>query len=293
MQNPKFTIITPAYNVQDRIESCILSVANQSYKNIEHLIIDGLSTDDTLSIVKNYSNKHPHIHWISEKDNGIYDAMNKGVSMSNGEWILFLGSDDVFYDKYILGNILAQNNIEELDVLYGNVIWGDSGNIYDGKFSQLKIMKINICHQAIFFRKQIFEKLGEFETKYKVCADWVFNMKWMNDDDIKKKYVDFVISKYNTEGLSSRLRDEEFIEDYDDLIKKHFPNEYVENYNKIVELEKEILKKEQVIQTMKLSKVWKLRDGYFKVKFALFSPVKFIKKYTSGLFMLKKRDEII
>ena len=160
MNDSRISIITPVFNAQEDIETCILSVANQSYKNIEHIIIDGFSTDNTLEAVKRYANKYSHIFWISEKDEGIYDAMNKGIDKSNGEWIYFLGSDDVFFDRDAIERVFIRKDIEESDILYGNVKFKHSGIIYDGKFNFFKLMEKNICHQGIFFRKDVFNEVG-------------------------------------------------------------------------------------------------------------------------------------
>lgn len=292
---PKITIITPTFNSEKDLEACILSVANQTYENKEHLIIDGLSSDGTLAIAKKYADEYSHIKWISEKDEGIYDAMNNGIDMATGEWIYFLGSDDIFYNGNVLEKVFENEENLIQDVLYGNVLWGDTGKIYDGKFSLLKLMQKNICHQAIFFKKSVFEKLGKFETKYKVLADWFLNIKWMNDESIKNKYINVVIAKYNTNGYSSKLSDERFKFDVESGdILKYFPVEYSENYktlkrnsdeidnkkNEIISkteevelLNKEINKKERrmmqlknKIHFMESSKFWKLRSSYIKIK---------------------------
>ncbi|MGB9600549.1 MAG: glycosyltransferase, partial [Myxococcota bacterium] len=101
----KFSIITAVLNNRETISDCIESVASQSYKFIEHIIIDGLSTDGTIDIIKDYSSRYSHIRWISEKDNGIYNAINKGIKISTGEIIGILNSDDIFDNKEVLGKI--------------------------------------------------------------------------------------------------------------------------------------------------------------------------------------------
>ena len=116
---PKISIITPTYNSEKSIESCILSVANQTYKNIEHLIIDGQSSDNTLGIVKNYAERFSHLRVISERDNGIYDAMNKGIDLAQGEWIYFLGSDDIFYDEHVLEDLFSKEDLGNCDLFMG------------------------------------------------------------------------------------------------------------------------------------------------------------------------------
>jgi len=222
---PKISIITPTLNVEKDIESCILNVVNQTYKNKEHFIIDGKSTDNTISIVKKYAEKYPHINWVSEEDGGIYEAMNKGIDVANGEWIYFLGSDDMFINEDVLNSIFAQKNTEGLDISYGNVKFKHSGHVYDGEFNPVKLIKKNICHQSIFFRKSVFNKLGKFETKYKGVADWVFNMQWFNEKKLKIKYINDIVAIYNEAGYSFNNPDIEFAADREMLINKYFSAE--------------------------------------------------------------------
>jgi glycosyltransferase involved in cell wall biosynthesis len=219
---PKVTIITPVLNSEGTIKECILSVAAQTYSNKEHLLIDGQSTDGTLEVIKKYAKKYSHIKLLSEKDTGIYDAMNKGIDMSEG-WLYFLGGDDILYNDKILKKLFSDNPYGEYDVIYGNAKFKISGEIYDGKFNCYKLLKKNICHQAIFFKKRIFDKFGRFETKYKGVADWVLNMQWFNSKSIKYKYVNMVIAIYNEDGYCFNNPDKNFMQDYPNLIKNYFP----------------------------------------------------------------------
>ena len=274
----KISIITPTLNSEKDIEACILSVTNQSYENKEHLIIDGLSTDKTIEIVNKYAEKYPHIRLVLEKDNGIYDAMNKGIDRSNGEWIYFLGSDDIFYNEHVLDKVFKKNNTKSLDVIYGNVLWDNSGNIYDGEFTLTKLIEQNICHQAIFFKKNIFQKLGNFNIRYRVLADWAFNLRWFSDDKIKRKYIPLTISHYRLGGFSSKHCDEIFFEDVPKIIDKNFPPKHADAYKKILNLKyksnykedaifnQSIYQKNKEIEFMKSSKFWKLRERYMSLK---------------------------
>ncbi len=223
---PKISIITPTLNAGKTLEACILSVVNQTYLNKEYMIIDGLSTDGTLGIVKKYADIYPYIKWISEKDEGIYDAMNKGIDLSSGEWIYFLGADDSFYSDSVLDDIFNQEGISNLDVIYGNVQWDAAEREYDGPFSKLDLLRKNICHQAIFTRKSVFDKIGKFDTNYQIWADWVFNMKWFNIKYIRHRYINKIIAKYGREGTSSNNYDSYFIQNKDSIIETHFPEGY-------------------------------------------------------------------
>jgi|GEM_PF-348926 len=251
----KISIITPTFNSERDIESCILSVANQHYENKEHIIVDGMSTDKTIDIIKKLTEKYLHIRYVSEKDDGIYDAMNKGINLSSGEWLYFIGSDDIFYNHNILQEIFNKEDLTQYDVVYGNVEWGNTGEIYDHKFSLLKLMEKNICHQAIFFNKKLFLKIGNFDIKFKLLADYVFNFKWFTDDNIKHAYIETIIAKYNIDGISRKQDDESFLSERDLIIEKYFPKEYgllnrqLQQLNqKISNLQKSLKGKEDVIQ---------------------------------------------
>lgn len=220
----KFSIIIATHNSTGSLPQTLDSILIQTYKDYEVVIVDGDSNDGTKKMIKDYENKFDgKLLWISESDKGIYDAMNKGIGMAEGEWLYFLGSDDILYNKEVLSSVADAIGSRPIDVIYGNVQWGNTDKIYDGKFSTLKIMQRNICHQAIFFRKDIFKKLGKFDTKYKTSADYVFNMKWFNDKGVVKKYMDVTVAKYNTEGHSSGDLDSNFWPERDAIIKRYFP----------------------------------------------------------------------
>ena len=216
MNSQKISIITGVLNKRIYIEDCIQNVLNQTYSNIEHIIMDGGSTDGTVDVIKKYANKIAS--WASGKDLGIYDAMNKGIAIATGEWLYFLGCDDKFFDRKVLIDIFGVRENLEYDVLYGNVLLKSSDKIYGGCFNSYKLFLKNICHQAIFAKKHVFDKLGYFNTRYKVWADWVFNLKWFNDREIKHKYISRTIAIYSEDGYSSKNVDREFMSDRNFLI---------------------------------------------------------------------------
>lgn len=219
---PKISIITPTLNSEAVLKECILSVARQTHPNKEHIIVDGKSTDRTLEIIKKYAEKYPHIRWISEEDKGIYEAMNKGIDLSEGEWLYFLGSDDIFYDKNVLEGLFAEKDFRNLDIIYGNVKFKASGKIYDGQFTLSKLIESNICHQAIFHKKNIYKIIGKYETKYKGMADWVLNMQWFNDKKVRKKYFNKKIAVFDEKRCWLDNVDEEFFSHKREIVKKNF-----------------------------------------------------------------------
>ncbi|MES2446444.1 MAG: glycosyltransferase family 2 protein [Bacteroidota bacterium] len=211
-----FSIIIPTYSSSKTIEACLNSVQLQTFKNFEVIVIDGLSTDDTLQITKKFEDKL-NLLIFTEKDNGIYDAMNKGILKANGDYLYFLGSDDTLFKNNILALVaseIAQNNAE---IIYGNVkMIGKSNSakndlIYGNQFNLKRLIEHNIPHQAIFYHKKVFKTLGLYQTYYKLFADHDFNLKAFSI--FKFHYIDLVIANFALGGSSSTENDDKFNQD--------------------------------------------------------------------------------
>jgi glycosyltransferase involved in cell wall biosynthesis len=213
MAYPTISIITPTFNAAATLAHCLESVAQQTYRPVEHWIIDGQSTDTTLSIVKKYAQQHDHVRYVSEPDRGIYDAMNKGIALAQGDWIYFLGGDDVFYTDQVLTTVFGRAPFLKQDVLYGNVYSTRFNGIYDGPFDEIKIFHQNICHQALFFRKSLFQVTGPFDLRFPIYADWDHNLKWFLNSSIIRQYVEVTVANYADNGFSSTNSETKFLED--------------------------------------------------------------------------------
>lgn len=200
-----FTIIIPTFNSSALITKCLESICGQTFNTYEVIIVDGLSKDNTLHLAETYRHKLPSLRISSEKDNGIYDAMNKGIVMAQGEWLYFMGSDDVFYNENVLSSISTE--LSEHDVVYGKVYGKSLGGNYGSEFSLKKIYFRNIAHQGIFFKKNVFSITGLFDIKYKVWSDWDHNLKWFLNPVIKKKFINLIVSNYADGGFSSNRKD--------------------------------------------------------------------------------------
>lgn len=218
---PSISVITPVLNNRRDIEACLDSVSMQTYSNKEHWIIDGGSTDGTLEIVKREAARHHHIKWISEPDTGIYEAMNKGINKAGGEWIYFLGSDDQVYNNTVFEEVFDTVDYKGYDLLYGNIILKENGLILGEEISIQDLKWGCTHHQATFNKKSIFSKLGKYDTRFKVCADWAFMIKCLQEKEIKIKYINKIIAIYATEGFSNtryqnnpRLSDKAFNKDF-------------------------------------------------------------------------------
>jgi glycosyltransferase involved in cell wall biosynthesis len=225
---PLLTIITVTYNlIKDQrrrcFRDCVESVQNQTFKNFEHLIIDGHSTDGSIGLVKKYAKKYPNIRWVSQKDRGIYDAMNRGIDLARGEWIYFLGSDDTLASKNVLRQVFGGRDHRDNDFLYGDVWWGNSRKKYAGEFTPVKLFQKDICHQAIFTRKAIYSRIGKFNLKYLTGANYALNIKIFGDQSIRKKYLGLVVASFDLGGLCSQITDTAFLKDFDGLFLKYLP----------------------------------------------------------------------
>lgn len=171
MSGPLITIITVVRNGAATISQTLESVRSQSYQNVEHIIIDGVSSDDTIKIIKSY--QRDQLHWISEPDQGIYDAMNKGISLALGEWLFFLGSDDILTDPKVLSDFFQKRELDVYDLVCG------CSSYTDGKECEPRIdWHINVFntihHQAAFYRRRLFNEF-RYRLDIPVVADYEIN----------------------------------------------------------------------------------------------------------------------
>jgi glycosyltransferase involved in cell wall biosynthesis len=224
MAAPRISIIIPCYNAEKLLSECLDGILAQEYESKEVIIVDGASTDGTIEIIKRYSGRHAFIRWVAEKDRGVYDAMNKGIGMATGEWVYFLGADDGFYDKEVLSGILPPDRQDSPDILYGNVEFKYSKRIYAGPYNLRRLLfESNICHQAIFYRRSVFEKVGLYDIGCKIYADRDFNIRCFLYKGLRIRFLNRIIAVYNEQdGLSAlvkadpnfRAKQQKYIDDY-------------------------------------------------------------------------------
>jgi glycosyltransferase involved in cell wall biosynthesis len=214
---PLVTVITAVLNGAQSIEKSMASVIGQTFTSCEYIVIDGGSRDGTVDILRRYEDSIEY--WVSEPDRGIYDALNKGVAVARGEWLYFLGADDLLVDPRVLEKVFARRR--DALFIYGDVLYGDSGAIYGGAFSRRMLTKRNICQQGIFYRSELFRQLGPFDMNYPLLADWLFNMKAFSLKESRPDHLDMVIAEYSLSGASSRKQDLSFYGDRLQLIRKY------------------------------------------------------------------------
>ena len=217
---PVFSVITVTYHCAEPLRRTLVSLSQQDAALFEHVIVDGASKDDTLDVIKSHADSASYpVRFISEKDAGIYDAMNKGIALARGKFLIFINAGDLLM-PHILEEIAPQLPSSTLSMLYGNALM-TGGHVYGASFDKCKIAKLNICHQAIFYGRDVFEKLGKYSLQYRVLADYAFNIKCIADEQILKLYVDLIISEYEADGFSARNTDEVFARDREALVKKY------------------------------------------------------------------------
>lgn len=199
----KITIITVCYNAQESIEDTIKSVIAQSYPNIEYLIIDGNSSDNTVEIIKKYSNR---LHYVSEPDKGIFDAMNKGIDMAKGDWVIFMNSGDIFSRNSIISEVFQKvSEKRDISIIYGSYILRKNMKLVPTNpfyNSSKKIKGMGICHQSIFVRTEIARKY-HFDLNYKVAADYNMMMNAYRDGFLFFD-TNLPVAIYDTNGFSAK-----------------------------------------------------------------------------------------
>lgn len=235
-EKPCITIITVVYNAKNTIEQSMLSVLNQTYSNIEYIIVDGASTDGTLDIIGKYETQikkgefsNVSFRYISEPDKGIYDAMNKGIDMATGDWVLFLGADDLLMSSI---NDYYNKFIDREVVYYGDVILLPSKQRYGGEFSKYTLSYKNISQQAIFYPGFLLKQY-HFSLQYPICADYDLNI-FLYSKNIKFEYIGVDISYFSTEGCSWTQRDIAFSKNYYKIIIKLGILPYLYSYYRFV-----------------------------------------------------------
>ena len=221
----KISIITATFNRGHFIESCILSILRQDIKDVELIIIDGLSTDSTFEKLRPLIKKNKNIKFYSETDSGIYDALNKGIDKANGEIIGFLHSDDVFYNSEVLKKIICKFKNHDIDGLYGNLEYVekiDTNKVV--RFWESCAFNNNLLrkgwappHPTLFLKSNIYKKHGKFDLKFKISADYDFMLRIFKDDSLKFEYVPRVITRMRTGGVSNKNIKNIFIKTFEDF----------------------------------------------------------------------------
>jgi glycosyltransferase involved in cell wall biosynthesis len=215
MLNPRLSIITPTYNAEQLIERCIDSVVALNDPYVEHVVVDGCSTDGTLDRLRESSSAS--LRWISESDSGIYDAMNKGVGLARGDWLLFLGADDQMARG---ASRLVRKFRGSRTIYYGNVFMPGKRAYHAGPFTPERICVQNICHQAIFYPRSVFD-VYRYSLRYPRGGDWLLNIQLYGDRRFKFRHIPTLIAAFEDREFKPGMEDSLFQSELPDLIGLH------------------------------------------------------------------------
>lgn len=208
----KISIITATYNSAKTLEVCMDSVLNQTYDDIEYILVDGNSKDGTLDLIKSKAQKHENVSWISEPDKGIYDALNKGILKATGDVVGFVHSDDFLANKTIVSKIANAFKSEKVDGVYGNLHYVRFDNVDDvirnWKSQDFKIKLLGRgwmpAHPTLFLKSDIYRTNGKFNLDYRIAADYDFILRIFKNPLNKFYYLPETITKMRVGGLSNR-----------------------------------------------------------------------------------------
>ncbi|MBN2576661.1 MAG: glycosyltransferase [Deltaproteobacteria bacterium] len=209
---PLFSIIVPTLNVASMVKSCLTSVTAQTFADFEIVVVDGGSTDATLAIVSSFA---PHLgrrlRVERGQDDGVYPAMNRGVGLAAGQWLLFLGADDTLHQDDTLAQVAAfLRDSGPSHLVYGDVLLRSTGARDGGEFDQDRLLfGRNLCHQSVFYRRELFAAIGPYNPRYRIWADWDFNIRCFGNPALVTRHMDIVVADYDDTGGLSRQEDPE------------------------------------------------------------------------------------
>ena len=266
----KLTVLTINYNNKEGLTKTFESVRSQTWKDFEFIVIDGGSTDGGKELIEQNDQVN---YWVSEKDSGVYNAMNKGIKKANGDYIIFMNSGDFFYDEFVLEKIKDQFD-SNIDILYGDsVFFNDKGYrkvikapekltfgfFYDG----------GLNHQAVFIKRSLFSDYFYYNEDYKICADWEFFILIVCLYNVSFRYLKEIICYYDFSGISAKVENLPiYIQEREQTLNKYFPA-----FRDDAELTREMRAKrvKQVLHIKKYPVAWRVFKWMISL-FLLFLP---------------------
>ncbi|HEV3410402.1 MAG TPA: glycosyltransferase [Chthoniobacterales bacterium] len=218
---PFFSIICPTFNCAQKIGKTLESILCQPGVELECIVSDAASTDGTLQVIKSFS-WDKRLRYDSRPDEGIYHGMNRGLAAARGRFLYFIGAGDTLRPK-VLAEVAHAAQLERIDsptLIYGDVFWEEHGWVYAGEFNRFDLATHNICQQAIFYHRSIFDLLGPFDPSYRWHADYVLNLRCFGSEKIAKRYLPIIIATYEGAGASSRRWDAGFASEFARLVRE-------------------------------------------------------------------------
>jgi hypothetical protein len=232
----RYSIITINYNNQDGLKKTIKSVVNQTSTDYEFIVIDGGSTDGSIDVIKEIEN---HItYWVSEKDNGVYHAMNKGVAQAHGDYLLFMNSGDCFYAPDILSSVGKYKE----DIICGKVLKGDSTSPSGHNkptISLVDLMRGSLPHQAMFIKRELLVK-HPYDENYKIMSDWKFCLETIIYGNCTFRACDTIVADYDTSGISTNSNGL-LPKERNMILQEMFPPRITVDYERFAPVDDELL----------------------------------------------------
>ena len=231
---PLLSIITINYNDAIGLQKTIISVVTQSFKDFEYLIIDGNSNDGSKTIIEKYKN---NIHFaVSEPDTGIYNAMNKGITIAKGKYLLFLNSGDILNGTKALFDFVNHTNFEG-DIIYGDYQFKEGSKVYPDYLTPHFFMRTSLPHQSTFFKREVFDAMGFYDEKYKIVSDRAFYIKCFLSNQFKFRHIHYPLSVFDLSGISNDLNFKIRKEAEDEQVFKEYYSIYYEDYKNMIILQ--------------------------------------------------------
>ena len=267
----KLSIITINRNNVTGLEKTLQSVANQTFKEFEYIVIDGASTDGSVEVIKKYELQFAHLKWVSESDSGIYNAMNKGLHMATGEYIQILNSADCLAANDVTERMLAAHkNAGRPNILYGNMIkcYSDGRNVVDKSFAGQDITMLGMYtgtlnHDPAYIRRDLFEKYGYYDESLKIVSDWKWYLQAIILGGEKPQYVDLDITLFDMTGISVTNKELDKTE-RKTVLEQMFPQTILDDYERFAFPIEQIKRLQRHPWAYKM--VWLLERCLFKLE---------------------------
>lgn len=220
----QFSIITICLNEADAIRKTCESIVEQTSRDFEWIVVDGASTDGTLGVLEKFRKRIDCL--MSEKDEGIYDAMNKGIALASGRYVIFMNGGDAFAAKNVLEKVA---NAPQKDLIYGDLFFdhvGGKRKSYSDNLENGYLLKNMIAHQAAFYRRELFTKFGVFDTTYRMAGDYEFFVRLMEKGKVSHHHCPTPLAVFNTDGISGDKRYRTTRKQENHRIRKHYFPKY-------------------------------------------------------------------
>ena len=235
--NPLVSIITINFNNAKGLETTLQSVINQSYKNIQFIVVDGNSTDGSKTVIDTYKE---HIDKLTiEPDSGIFNAMNKGIAQASGDYLHFLNGGDYFNEPTSLEQFVSNKDFTG-DIIYGDYTFKEGQKIYPDQLSPAYFMRSSLPHQSTLFSKKVFEKMGNYDESYKIASDRAFFLNCFLSGQFTFTHIQFPLVYFDLEGLSNNPEAASKKKEEDERLFKEAYGQYYPDIKRLWQLEKEL-----------------------------------------------------